>query len=152
MKESIKYLTDDMKKIPNRVSDRIGKDIEPCKSSQHNYNQTCTENKYLKSPITSLTRENQSQSNELWELKHKIRDQKSRWPPSRRLLLSPKLRLRPIPMTPQPALMPPSNSRPPRQLPRCPPAEPLKPPLHRTATFVPPLSDQKYDQDAQRSP
>ena len=28
----------------------------------------------------------------------------------------------------------------------------VKPPLHRAATFVPPLSDPKYDQDAQRSP
>ena len=27
-----------------------------------------------------------------------------------------------------------------------------KPPLHRAATFVPPLSDQKYDQDAQWLP
>ena len=32
MKESIKYLIEDMKKIPNRVSDRIRKDIESCKS------------------------------------------------------------------------------------------------------------------------
>ena len=44
MKESIKYLTEDMKKIPNRVSDRIRKDIESCKSSQHNYNQISAEN------------------------------------------------------------------------------------------------------------
>ena len=28
----------------------------------------------------------------------------------------------------------------------------LKPPLHRAVTFVPSLSDPKYDQDAQRSP
>ena len=65
-----------MKKIPNRVSDRIRKDIESCKSSQHNYNQISAENEYLKTRITSLTRENQSQSNELWELKHEISDLK----------------------------------------------------------------------------
>ena len=76
MKESIKYLTEDMKKIPNRVSDRFRKDIESCKSSQHNYNQISAENEYLKLRITSLTRENQSQSNELWELKHEISDLK----------------------------------------------------------------------------
>ena len=62
-----------MKKILNRVSDHIRKDIESCKSSQHNYNQISAENEYLKSRVTSLTRENQSQSN---ELKHKISDLK----------------------------------------------------------------------------
>ena len=55
LKEAMKMLAEDIKKIPNKVSERVKRDIEKHTTSQENHNKLYAENEYLKTRITALT-------------------------------------------------------------------------------------------------
>ena len=72
MKDAMKMLVEDIKKIPNKVSEGVKRDIEKHATSQEDHNKLYAENEYLKTRITALTEVAKRQSNELWRLKHDV--------------------------------------------------------------------------------
>ena len=72
----INNIDDEIKRLPMKLSDRIKRDIERLKISNEDYDATSAENVYLKSRVSSLIQDTQSQTREIWELKHEVADLK----------------------------------------------------------------------------